>query len=86
MQNFTAEDFRFTTNGNVLYVIGLSWPSNQEAVIHSLARTAGAEPVTSVDLLGGASKLQFEQRPDGVHVHLPAQAPAKYGYALRVTF
>lgn len=85
VQNFTHEDFRFTTKGNVLYVIGFSWPSNQEAVIHSLAMTAGAEPVKSVDLLGG-SKLQFEQQPDGLHVHVSAQAPAKYGYALRVTF
>jgi alpha-L-fucosidase len=86
VQNFTHEDFRFTTKGNVLYVIGFSWPSNQEAVIHSLAMTAGAEPVKSVDLLGGSSKLQFEQQPDGLHVHVPAQAPAKCGYALRVTF
>jgi hypothetical protein len=37
-------------------------------------------------LLGGSNKLQFEQQPDGLHVHLPAQAPAKYSYALRVTF
>src|SRR5690349_16669545 len=86
VQNFTAEDFRFTTKGNVLYVIGFSWPSNQEAVIHSLAMTAGAEPVKSVDLLGGSGKLRFEQQPDGLHVQLPAEAPAKYGYALRVTF
>ena len=86
VQNFTHEDFRFTTKGNVLYVIGFSWPSNQEAVIHSLAMTAGDEPVKSVDLLGGSSELQFEQQPGGLHVHVPAQAPAKYGYALRVTF
>jgi alpha-L-fucosidase len=86
VQNFTHEDLRFTTKGNVLYVIGFSWPSNQEAVIHSLAMTAGAEPVKSVDLLGGSSKLQFEQQSDGLHVHVPAQAPAKCGYALRVTF
>ena len=86
VQNFTAEDFRFTTKGNVLYVIGLSWPSNQEAVIHALARTVGAESVKSVDLLGGGNKLQFEQQSDGLHVHVPAQGAAKYGYALRVTF
>jgi alpha-L-fucosidase len=86
VQNFTAEDFRFTTKGNVLYVIGFSWPTNHEAVIHSLALTPGAEPVQSVDLLGSGNKLQFEQRPDGLHVHLPAEASADYAYTLRVTF
>ena len=26
--NYTAEDFRFTTKGDTLYVIGLAWPAN----------------------------------------------------------
>ena len=83
---YTAEDFRFTTKGNVLYAIGLDWPTNGEAVIHALASTAGSEHVQSVALLGSDAKLQFDQRADGLHVRLPAQAPAKYAYALRVIF
>jgi alpha-L-fucosidase len=83
---YTAEDFRFTTKGNVLYAIGLDWPTNGEAVIHALASTAGSEHVLSVTLLGSDAKLQFDQRPDGLHVRMPAQAPAKYSYALRVIF
>jgi alpha-L-fucosidase len=83
---YTAEDFRFTTKGNVLYVIGLDWPTKGEAVIHALASTAGSEPVQSVTLLGGEAKLQFDQRADGLHVRMPAQAPAKYAYALRIMF
>jgi len=55
-------------------------------VIHSLAPSAGALPVQSVELLGGDSKLQFTQGPDGLHVHLPLEPPAKYAYALRVKF
>ena len=35
---------------------------------------------------GSDGKLQFTQSPDGLHVQLPAQAPAKYAYALRVKF
>ena len=83
---YTAEDFRFTTKGNVLYAIGLDWPTNGEAVIHALASTAGSEHVQSVTLLGSDAKLQFDQRPDGLHVRMPAQAPAKYAYALRIVF
>ena len=83
---YTAEDFRFTTKGDVLYAIGLGWPTNGEAVIHSLAPTVGSVHVQSVNLLGNDAKLQFDQRADGLHVHLPTQAPAKYAYALRITF
>jgi alpha-L-fucosidase len=83
---YTAEDFRFTTKGDVLYVIGFGWPNNGEVVIHSLALTVGGEHVQSVTLLGSDAKLQFDQRSDGLHVRMPAQAPAKYAYALRVIF
>lgn len=83
---YTPEDFRFTTKGEVLYAIGLAWPENGEAVITSLASTPGNQPVQSVALLGGGATLRFEQRPDGLHVHLPAQSPTRYAYALRVKF
>src|SRR6266568_3689 len=84
--HYTAEDFRLTTKGDVLYAIGLAWPTNGDAVIHSLAATAGSEPVQSVALLGSDAKISFDQRPDGLHVRLPAQGPAKYAYAVRITF
>jgi alpha-L-fucosidase len=84
--NYTAEDFRFTTKGDALYVIGLEWPTSREAVIRSLARTVGDQQVQAVALLGSDTKLRFEQRGDGLHVQLPGQSPAKYAYVLRVTF
>jgi alpha-L-fucosidase len=84
--HYTPEDFRFTTKGEALYVIGLGWPANAQAVIHALAQATGSEHVQSVALLGSDAKLQFEQSGDGLHVRLPAQAPTKYAYALRVTF
>jgi alpha-L-fucosidase len=83
---YTAEDFRFTTKGDVLYAIGLGWPTNGEAVIHSLASAVGNEHVRSVILLGIDAKLQFEQRADGLRMRLPDQAPGKYAYALRIMF
>ena len=82
---YTAEDFRFTTKGDSLYAIGLAWPKG-EAVIRSLASRLGSGKVRSVELLGSDAKLQFEQRADGLHVQLPTEPPAKYAYALRMTF
>jgi alpha-L-fucosidase len=70
----------------VLYAIGLAWPTNGEAVIHSLAPTAGSVPLQNVALLGGDEKLRFDQRADGLHIQLPAQPPAKFAYALRLAF
>ena len=84
--HYTAEDFRFTTKRHALYAIGLAWPPNGEAVIRSLASTAGSQSVQSVSLLGSDAKPEFQQRPDGLHVQLPAQPPAKYAYVLRLTF
>ncbi len=84
--NYTAEDFRFTTKGDVLYVIGLAWPANGEAVIRSLAKTPGNAPVQNIGLLGGDAKLRFDQQHDGLHVQLPSQPLVKYAYALRLTF
>ena len=83
---YKSEDFRFTTKDAVLYAIGLAWPTNGEVMIHSLAQMVGNEHVRSVALLGSSGKLQFEQRSEGLYVQLPAQAPAKYAYVLRVTF
>ena len=83
---YTPEDFRFTTKADVLYAIGLASPPNGEAVIRSLAQSVGSERVVSVALLGSDTKLQFDQRSDGLHIQLPAQASVKYAYALRVTF
>lgn len=84
--NYTPEDFRFTTKGDVLYAIGLKWPAKQEAIIHSLGQTLGSWPVQAVSLLGSNATVQFDQRSDGLHVHLPAETPAKYAYVLRMTF
>ncbi len=84
--HYTPEDFRFTTKAGALYVIGLAWPAKGEAVIHSLAATLGSHSVQTVSLLGSDAKPTFQQRPDGLHVQLPTQPPAKYAYVLRLTF
>jgi len=84
--HYTPEDFRFTTKGDVLYVIGLGWPTTGEAVVRSLAKTVGSERVQSVALVGSDVRLQFEQRTDGLHVQTPAQTATKHAYAIRVTF
>jgi alpha-L-fucosidase len=83
---YTSEDFRFTTKGNALYAIELGWPPNREAFIHSLGTAVGSQKIESVALLGSDTKLPFQQQPDGLHIHLAADAPCKYAYAFRILF
>jgi alpha-L-fucosidase len=84
---YTPQDFRFTTHGKDLYAIEMEWPTNGEAVIASLkSDIAGARGISGVTLLGYSKALTFEQRQDGLHIHVPAENPGKYAYAFRITF
>ena len=84
-QPYTAEDFRFTKKGNVLYAIELGLPASGEAVIHSLGTSApDSVKILSVWLLGSDSKVTFEQREDGLHVYLPEKPAGKYAYSFRI--
>jgi alpha-L-fucosidase len=83
---YTAEDFRFTRKGNVLYAIQMAWPENGRAVIHALG--AGHEgkglQIRSVELVGGA-KVEWRQGDDAMEVVLPGAAQGKYAYVLKMT-
>ena len=84
-QEYTAEDFRFTTKGNDLYAIELAWPSGNEAIIHSMAGDAlKGKQIQSVALLGTAAALTYKLQPDGLHIQLPAKPSENYAYAFRV--
>ena len=87
-QPYTAEDFRFTAKGNVVYAIEMAWPSRSETVIHSFGTDAlgTGKKIESVALLGASAKLQFQQEADGLRIGLPQQAPGKYAYAFRILF
>jgi alpha-L-fucosidase len=84
-QPFTASDFRFTKKKDALYACELGWPSNGEAVIHSLtASQLDGQKITSVSLLGSTSTLSFDAQADGLHLHVPAQAPGKYAFCFKI--
>ena len=85
-ESYTAADFRFTTHGDTLYAIELAWPTNGEAVIHSIGMAPGEQRVSSVELLGASSKLSFQQRSDGLHIQLPANKPGDFAYTFKISF
>lgn len=83
---FTAEDFRFTAKGDVLYAICLAWPQG-EATIRALGTAAGLESrkVTNVEMLGVAAPLSWSVDAAGLHVTMPAAQPCEHAYTLKVT-
>jgi alpha-L-fucosidase len=86
-QPFTERDFRFTAKNGALYACELGWPTNGEAVIHSLAGAQlDGRKIASVYLLGSPSPIAFDVQNDGLHLRPPAQAPGKYAHCFRIAF
>jgi len=84
-QPLTAQDFRFTVNGDTLYAIEMAWPGEQ-AVITSLAK--GKVPmgkIASVTLLGQAGALEFVQDDAGLRIKMPAQHSGDYAFVFKIT-
>jgi hypothetical protein len=73
--NYTAEDFRFTTKGDVLYAIGLAWPANGKAVISSPAQTAGSEGCELVFCLAAKPNCASSTGPTACTCSYPRSSP-----------
>jgi alpha-L-fucosidase len=80
-----GKNVRYTVKGDALYAIILgNWPAG-EVVLPALGTaTTTAGQVQAVSLLGGGA-CEFTPTADGLKVKLPAQAPCKYAYALKIT-
>lgn len=81
----TAKDIRFTTKGNVLYIIILDWP--QEQVIVSNLRKGNSlyqSEIGSIELLGHQGPLSFEIQKDGLHIAFPKNQVGKHAFVLKV--
>jgi alpha-L-fucosidase len=85
-QEYTAQDIRFTTHGDVLYAIALGWPAEGELRIRSLWKGTPylRGPVCTVRLLGSADWLRWDQQGDGLHIHLPSEKPDEPAFAFRI--
>ena len=86
-QDFTGSDIRFTTKGDALYAILLSWPERGEAVIQSLGSqlTLYNREIASVEMLGVPGVLSHSRGVRGLRVKLPAQRPCEHAYVLKIT-
>jgi len=87
-ESFSAEDFRFTSRGDTIYAVALSWPENGQFLVRSLGSDSELldQKVKAVRLLGFDEPVKWQQKGDGLEVKLPAQPPCQNAYALQITF
>ena len=83
---YTAEDFRFTAKGDVVYAIGMACPKDGKATIHSLgwAHEGRAMPIANIELLGSGDRVTWTQGATELEVTLPNSASCQYAYALKL--
>lgn len=84
---YTAEDVRFTTKGDTLYATFMAWPGT-EGVIKSLAVGGADTPagkITSIEMLGNASLLEFGQTETGLKIRMPAAKPCDHAYVVKIS-
>ncbi|MDI1335841.1 MAG: alpha-L-fucosidase [Lacunisphaera sp.] len=83
-KGFTAQDIRFTTQGEQLYAIALGWPSDGKLLIKSLGSARYSTPIRGIRLIGHDAALPWKQSVDGLEVQLPAKPSGDYAYAFKI--
>jgi alpha-L-fucosidase len=82
---FTAEDVRFTQNGNALYAIALDWPV-KPLVIKSLGTDAKLldRGVAGIRLLGSTEKVKWNRTGAGLTIEPPANKTGEFAYVFKI--
>jgi alpha-L-fucosidase len=83
LKQYTAQDFRFTKKGEVLYAICLGVPAKQ-AVIQSLAENA-PQKIQRVELLGRKQALKFQRNGQGLTVEMPTDVAPELAVVFKVS-
>ncbi len=84
-KDFNADDVRFTRHGDTAYAIILAWPGDSATfTVRSFTPAALPKGIKEVTMLGSPGALKWTQDDKGLHVTLPANAPGKHAYILKV--
>ncbi|MCP5119805.1 MAG: alpha-L-fucosidase, partial [bacterium] len=85
-KRLTAEDIRYTTNGDQLYAIALGWPEKEwrMGLLGLGSAHLAGQKVASLELLGSTAKLNWNQGDDALVIERPADKPNEYAYVFKV--
>ena len=83
---FGAEDIRFTTKGESLFVFVLARPENGIVNVRSLKKGNSNFPaaIDSFKLLGSDAYLEFTQSDKGLSFELPKDLPCKHAFVVKI--
>jgi alpha-L-fucosidase len=83
---YTADDYRFTQKGDIVYAFMMGWPDTGKTTIKSMATGSANFPkkVAKVELLG-SGEVKFTQDNSGLVVNLPQQKSGDFAYVFKVT-
>ena len=77
---------RFTVKGEALYAIILGkWPGGEVNITSLGSNESLTGDVKSIQLFGSLGFCAFTRDASGLRVALPATAPGKYAYVLKIT-
>ncbi len=86
---YTAEDFRFTTNGKTLYITQLAAPeAGKSYTIKTFASdgSAASSKITKVSMLGSKEKIEWTQSGDGLTIKGASSSPSDYAVVYKVSY
>lgn len=83
----TAEDIRFTTKDNHLYITVLGWPS-ESLEVRSLGKSEDYldQEIRSIQLLGYDQAISWEITDEALVVQMPDIKQGNYAHSFKVTF
>lgn len=84
-QPFTANDIRFTTKGDTLFVISMGL-ATEKLNIKSLGAKAGNGNIESITMLGSNQKVNWRQRDDALVIEPSKSYPSEYAVSYVVQF
>ena len=81
---FTAEDIRFTTKGNTLYMISMDIPK-KDLLITSLSSSAITQKINSVELLGSKEVVNWTQTKTAMIIKPAKTYPSESAVVYKIT-
>ena len=82
---FTAQDIRFTTKGDILYIITLGTPAANTS-IKALGTKAANGTIAGIELLGNADKVSWLQQADALIIKPSKNYPSENAVAYKISF
>ena len=83
---YTAEDIRFTAQGETLYAIALAWPQDGKLRIKSLAADSDLtkREIKTVQALDSRAQAKWTRTAEGLVIELPSEKPSAYPVAVKL--